>query len=65
MYRRLSGHVADWRKPYMNKDEPILMEKNFPSSDPFELFDAWFRNVASRADVSFEQVNAARVSTCM
>ena len=61
----LSRSVTDWRKPYVNKDERILMEENLPSSDPFEVFDAWFKNVASKTNVSFEEVNAACVSTCM
>lgn len=55
--------ISDWRKPYINKDEPVLLEENLPSKDPFEVFDAWFKNIASKTDVSFEEVNAACLST--
>uniref|UniRef100_A0A915BJS4 Pyridoxine-5'-phosphate oxidase n=1 Tax=Parascaris univalens TaxID=6257 RepID=A0A915BJS4_PARUN len=55
--------IKDWRKPYINKDEPILLEENLPSKDPFEVFDVWFKNIASKTDVSFEEVNAACLST--
>ncbi|VDK44741.1 unnamed protein product [Anisakis simplex] len=53
----------DWRKPYMNLKEPYLLEENLPSKDPFEVFDCWFKDVASRKDISFEEVNAVSVST--
>lgn len=49
----------------MNKEEPVILEENLPSLDPFEVFDVWFKNVASKANVSFEEVNAACVSTCV
>ncbi|VDD95308.1 unnamed protein product [Enterobius vermicularis] len=49
----------------MNKEEPVILEENLPSLDPFEVFDVWFKNVASKANVSFEEVNAACVSTCL
>ncbi|CAG9535565.1 unnamed protein product [Cercopithifilaria johnstoni] len=55
--------VKDLRKPYYNKEEPFLLEENLPSKNPFELFDMWFRNVAKNKDVTFEEVNAACLST--
>uniref|UniRef100_A0A914RN48 pyridoxal 5'-phosphate synthase n=1 Tax=Parascaris equorum TaxID=6256 RepID=A0A914RN48_PAREQ len=52
--------IKDWRKPYINKDEPILLEENLPSKDPFEVFDVWFKNIASKTDVSFEESKKAQ-----
>ncbi|KHN81916.1 Putative pyridoxamine 5'-phosphate oxidase [Toxocara canis] len=56
-------NIKDWRKPYVNEDEPFLLEENLPSKDPFDIFDVWFKHIASKKDASFEEVNAACLST--
>ncbi|VDN07466.1 unnamed protein product, partial [Thelazia callipaeda] len=45
-------------KPYFNKDEPYLLEETLISKNPFELFDAWFKNAAAGENLTFEEVNA-------
>uniref|UniRef100_A0A0N5AMV3 Pyridoxine-5'-phosphate oxidase n=1 Tax=Syphacia muris TaxID=451379 RepID=A0A0N5AMV3_9BILA len=55
---------ADWRRPYLNKEEPEILEQNLPSEDPFQIFDIWFKNVASKSNVSFEEVNSLLSTYC-
>ncbi|KAM3724135.1 putative pyridoxamine 5'-phosphate oxidase [Dirofilaria immitis] len=55
--------VKDLRKPYHNKEEPLLLEENLPSKNPFEVFDKWFKNAAGNTDMTFEEVNAVCLST--
>ncbi|MFH4980096.1 hypothetical protein AB6A40_006805 [Gnathostoma spinigerum] len=57
--------IKDWRRTYLNKNEPFLLEENLPSKDPFDIFDVWFKNVAEQADMSFEEVNAVCFSTAI
>jgi pyridoxine/pyridoxamine 5'-phosphate oxidase len=47
----------------MNEERPYLLETEMPSKDPFVFFDAWFRSVASKTDLSFEEVNAVSIAT--
>ncbi|VDN52534.1 unnamed protein product [Dracunculus medinensis] len=54
---------VDWRRIYLNKEEPYLLEENLVSKDPFDVFDIWFKNVASKSDISFEEINAVCFST--
>uniref|UniRef100_A0A914VUU1 pyridoxal 5'-phosphate synthase n=1 Tax=Plectus sambesii TaxID=2011161 RepID=A0A914VUU1_9BILA len=55
--------IHSWRRAYMNAERPYLLEAEMPSKDPFLFFDAWFRNVASKTDLSFEEVNAVALAT--
>jgi len=47
----------------MNVERPYLLETEMPSKDPFLFFDAWFRDVASKTDLSFEEINAVSLAT--
>lgn len=40
-----------------------MLEENLVSKDPFDVFDIWFKNVASKSDISFEEINAVCFST--
>lgn len=57
-------HFTDMRKPYKNEKEPYFLEAN-ASEDPIKQFDIWFKDVASQADRTYEEINAVSVSTCM
>ncbi|CAI4232421.1 unnamed protein product [Auanema sp. JU1783] len=56
-------NLKDWRKAYLNDEEPFLLESLLPHRDPFKLYHTWFENVAAKKDLSFEEVNAVCVST--
>uniref|UniRef100_A0AC35TFN5 Pyridoxal 5'-phosphate synthase n=1 Tax=Rhabditophanes sp. KR3021 TaxID=114890 RepID=A0AC35TFN5_9BILA len=58
-------NCQDIRVPYLNKDEPILLEQNLKTANPFELFDGWFKEVAVKSDLSFEEINSVCLSTCL
>ncbi|WKY00097.1 hypothetical protein Q1695_014738 [Nippostrongylus brasiliensis] len=55
--------VHAWRAQYLNREEPVLIESNLATRDPFKLFDIWFKNVASQNVASFEELNAVCFST--
>ncbi|PIC17843.1 hypothetical protein B9Z55_023942 [Caenorhabditis nigoni] len=40
-----------------------LLEENLPSTNPFTLFDIWFREVASETGLTPEEISAVCVST--
>uniref|UniRef100_A0A0N5BPS1 pyridoxal 5'-phosphate synthase n=1 Tax=Strongyloides papillosus TaxID=174720 RepID=A0A0N5BPS1_STREA len=50
---------------YKNPEEPYLLEANLPTKNPFELFDCWFKHIATQSDLSFEEINAVSLSTCV
>lgn len=55
--------IASWRKSY-NGERQSLLEAALPTTDPFKLFDVWFRELAALKDqLSFEEINAVCVST--
>jgi len=47
----------------MSEERPVLLETEMPSKDPFLFFDHWFRNVTSKTDLSFEEINAVALAT--
>ncbi|CAJ0578786.1 unnamed protein product, partial [Mesorhabditis spiculigera] len=55
--------ISTWRRHYHNEEEPVFLEEKLPTKNPFQLFDIWFKNVASKADLMFEETNAVCVST--
>ncbi|CAJ0941758.1 unnamed protein product, partial [Mesorhabditis belari] len=55
--------ITTWRRHYHNEDEPVLIEDQLPTNDPYILFDIWFKNISSKADLLFEETNAVCVST--
>ncbi|UMM41182.1 hypothetical protein L5515_017556 [Caenorhabditis briggsae] len=40
-----------------------LLEENLPSTNPFTLFDIWFREVASETGLTLEEISPVCVST--
>ncbi|KAF1761690.1 hypothetical protein GCK72_009946 [Caenorhabditis remanei] len=58
-----SVDIQNIRAKYNNSQEPYLLEENLPTTDPFSLFDTWFRDVASQSDLTFEEINAVSLST--
>ncbi|VDM81279.1 unnamed protein product [Strongylus vulgaris] len=52
-----------WRKPYLNKEEPEVLEENLPTTDPHKLFDIWFKKIAELKDLTFEELNTCGFST--
>lgn len=55
--------IQNIRAKYLNSHDPYLLESKLPTTSPFELFDIWFRNVASQSDLTFEEINAVSLST--
>ncbi|CAI5444882.1 unnamed protein product [Caenorhabditis angaria] len=55
--------IQEIRAKYWNKDEEFFLEENLPTTDPFKLFDIWFKQIANISDLSFEEINAVCVST--
>ncbi|ULT81876.1 hypothetical protein L3Y34_011679 [Caenorhabditis briggsae] len=39
-----------------------LLEENLPSTNPFTLFDIWFREVASETGLTLEEISPVCVS---
>lgn len=33
--------IQGWRNPYLNKEEPEVLEENLPTKNPHKLFDIW------------------------
>ncbi|CAB3403163.1 unnamed protein product [Caenorhabditis bovis] len=58
-----SVQLQSIRKKYLNEKEPYLLEDKLPTTNPFELFDIWFKDIASQSDLTFEEINAVAVST--
>uniref|UniRef100_A0A0N4ZEI4 pyridoxal 5'-phosphate synthase n=1 Tax=Parastrongyloides trichosuri TaxID=131310 RepID=A0A0N4ZEI4_PARTI len=57
--------LDDLRIKYYNPEEPFLLEMNLPTKNPFQLFDIWFKHIATIANLSFEEINAVSLSTCI
>uniref|UniRef100_A0A1I7U3B6 pyridoxal 5'-phosphate synthase n=1 Tax=Caenorhabditis tropicalis TaxID=1561998 RepID=A0A1I7U3B6_9PELO len=55
--------IQNIRAKYNNSEDPYLLEEKLPTTNPFTLFDIWFRDVASKADLTFEEINAVSLST--
>ncbi|EGT52296.1 hypothetical protein CAEBREN_26100 [Caenorhabditis brenneri] len=55
--------IQNIRAKYNNAQDPYLLEEKLPTTDPFALFDIWFRDVASQSDLTFEEINAVSLST--
>uniref|UniRef100_A0A915EAP2 pyridoxal 5'-phosphate synthase n=1 Tax=Ditylenchus dipsaci TaxID=166011 RepID=A0A915EAP2_9BILA len=61
---QVAVQIHDLRKKYFNSEEPIVLEQNM-DQDPFIQFDKWFKNVAAQTEMSFEEVNAVNIATCV
>jgi len=56
--------ISGFRKPYYNMAEPYFLEEN-ASVDPFIQYDNWFKDVCGHKDISYEEMNAVCLSTCV
>ncbi|CAD5234947.1 unnamed protein product [Bursaphelenchus xylophilus] len=56
--------VSGVRKQYLNVAEPYFVEENC-STDPFHQFHIWFSNVLAQSNVTYEEMNAVCLSTCV
>ncbi|KIH46854.1 pyridoxamine 5'-phosphate oxidase [Ancylostoma duodenale] len=55
--------IRGWRNPYLNKEEPVVLEENLPTRDPHKLFDIWFKKIAENKATTFEELNTCAFST--
>ncbi|KAK6741165.1 hypothetical protein RB195_009180 [Necator americanus] len=55
--------IRGWRNPYLNKEEPEVLEENLPTRDPHKLFDVWFKKIAEIKSTTFEELNTCCFST--
>ncbi|EYC37711.1 hypothetical protein Y032_0770g2212 [Ancylostoma ceylanicum] len=55
--------IRGWRNPYLNKEEPVVLEENLPTRDPHKLFDIWFKKIAEAKATTFEELNTCAFST--
>ncbi|CAD5227614.1 unnamed protein product [Bursaphelenchus okinawaensis] len=56
--------VSGVRKQYLNAAEPYFLEQNC-STDPFHQFHVWFSNVLQQSNITYEEMNAVCLSTCV